>query len=386
MSFASKIRQLNSISRAGDWRLSFIPFIIGCVYLWLYYFDIAFSGGALLLFILSLITSFGFAALGYFINEFFDKESDRKAGKINKLAFLKPQYQYLIFLAALSMTLLPWIKLPANHFSWNLIVLELLLFLIYSLPFPRLKEIPLVSNIIDAAYAYVIPLVLAFHTYGLYAGKSFDPFILVFAVPVFFIGFRNIFIHQVNDVFKDRRSEIRTLPIVLGVAQSNYFLKILLLLEFSGVVVFSVLLSLINPLFWFWLAFYGVFFIYRFLRLLPAFFTVYFPIDKARHLGDVLYQIWFPLFMLAFLLNSDWRWFFIIPVHFLILTPHYIFKPILQFCKKAYYTVVVLVSVHFRHLISMCVNYPIYYMFLLFGVNLIREKKSAMEYLKEKWS
>lgn len=386
MSFVNKIQQLNSISRAGDWRLSFIPFIIGCVYLWLFYFDISLSTESFYLFILSIVTSFGFASLGYFINEFFDKKSDLKAGKINKLAYLKPLYQLLIFIATLSVTLLPWIKLPADEFSVGLIITELSLFLIYSLPFPRLKEVPVLSNIIDAAYAYLIPLLLAFHTYSLFAGKGFDVFILVFSIPVLFIGFRNILIHQINDVFKDRRSGINTLPRVLGVSQSTLLLKILLLLEFTGVLVFSIVLSINYPVFWIWLCFYVVYFIYRFFKTLPSFSSVYFPIESARHISDRLYQIWFPLFTLAFLLTKDWQWFFIIPVHLLLLTPYYIFKPILQYSKKTYHLLVVFFTVYLRHFISLCINYPIYLLFLLFGVNLTREKKSALEYLKDKWT
>ena len=80
-----KYRSLLIATRAKDWRFSFLPQIFGNLYLWLILFDIPFSISSVLLLILSLITSFGFAALGYFINEFFDKKDDENYNKVNKL-------------------------------------------------------------------------------------------------------------------------------------------------------------------------------------------------------------------------------------------------------------------------------------------------------------
>ena len=96
-----KYRILLLATRAKDWRFSFIPQIFGNLYLWLILFDIPFSISSVLLLILSLITSFGFAALGYFINEFFDKEDDENSNKVNKLKLVSSVNQFWLFVLTL---------------------------------------------------------------------------------------------------------------------------------------------------------------------------------------------------------------------------------------------------------------------------------------------
>lgn len=379
------IERINAISRAKDWRLSFVPFITGCVYLWLFYFNISLDTQSFILFLLSLTTTFGFASLGYFINEFFDKASDKKAGKHNKLSVLKPRHQFLLFFSTLLLTFLPWIFLPSNTITYILIACELSLFLLYSLPFPRLKVVPLVSNIIDAAYAYVVPLVLSFYTYSLFAQSPLDSFIFFFAFAAFIIGFRNILIHQINDVLSDQKAGIENLPIKLGVYNSNILLKMLLVLEFVSVNIFTMLIVLRAPEFILWWAFYLIYVLYKLYHSRYKFSSLYFSIQQDRHITDPTYQISFPLIALIVLISIDWKWCILIPMQVLILTPATIFQPLLKFWKWFYLKMIIFVTVHVRHALSMSVNYPIYYAFLLFGVDLIKEKKSALEFLKSKF-
>ena len=376
-------------SRASDWRLSFIPFIIGCVYLWLFYFQIKYSTEAIILFVLSLVTSCGFASLGYFINEFFDKKSDAKAGKINRLALLPGIYQFLLFSATLSITILPWLVLPFDKFSICLISLEFFLFLIYSLPYPRFKEIALLSNLIDALYAYVVPLILAFHTYSLFAGGKFDSFILLFSITAFVIGFRNILIHQVNDVFKDKKSGIKTLPAFLGVYNTNLLIKLLIFFEFVLVNAFSIDIFFKTPLFLIWIIFFNLYFLIKLYRNRHGLSSIYISIQQTRHFTDHIYQIFFPLITLGLLLYLDYRWLLLLPLHLFFLVPKSLFENIKNYLLKMLSYAIGLSSrlknIFFR-ILSTIVNYPIYYLFLLFGVDLKKENKSALEYLKSKWT
>jgi 4-hydroxybenzoate polyprenyltransferase len=157
-------------TRAQDWRFSFIPQIFGNLYLWLLLFKIEFSLGALSLLLLSLITSFGFASLGYFINEYFDQEDDTKAGKVNKLKVVGKSNQIILLVIIVLATFTPWLVLPFNKISGALVTAQITLFLLYaSTPF-RLKKNSYLSGIIDALYAYIVPLVLSHYTYYLYSG------------------------------------------------------------------------------------------------------------------------------------------------------------------------------------------------------------------------
>lgn len=378
---AEKILQL---TRAKDWRLSFVPFIIGCVYLWLWWFKIELSFSSFLLFILSFITTFGFAALGYFINEFFDKEVDAKAGKINKLAFLPPLYQALLFIGCVAATFLPWLWLPLNQTSVLLFACEIFLFLIYSLPFPRLKETPLISGFIDSGYAYVVPLLLSFYTYSLFAHSENVQMIYVLAAAVFMIGFRNITIHHVNDIFKDKLSSTITLPQVIGVNATNRLVLVLLLQEIFLVLVWSLILALQQPLFWLWVIVYLGSLAVSCYLIAPKFRFSFLSIEPARHLTDPIYQYVFPGVTLLLAITTDYKWLLLVPFHAAFMLTEAMQKiawdTIYHKSRALKYVGIRTVVVP----IKIMGNYAIYYSFLAVGANLRKENMSAWAYIKKK--
>ncbi|MCW5906342.1 MAG: UbiA family prenyltransferase [Chitinophagales bacterium] len=381
--------KLLMLTRAKDWRLSFVPFIVGCVYLWLWWFNIRFSISSLVVFALSFITTVGFAALGYFINEFFDKEVDRKAGKANMLASLPVIYQATLLVVCLLLTFLPWLWLPTSKVSWGLIFGEIFLFLIYSLPFPRLKNFPPVSGFIDAGYAYVQPLLLSFYTYSLFANSTDYSIVYLLMLTVFVIGYRNITIHHVNDVFKDMTSGTMTLPQKLGVKNTNRLLFGLLIIEILLMVIWGTVVSCSKPLFAVWIIVFLLFLYLRYRQIAQNFQFQYFSILPVRHLTDPAYQYVFPGFALLLAATADYQWLLLIPFHFLILLT----KPMqiiawetvywkciqLKYAAIRFFTWVIVIPT------SLIVNYFIFFVFLLAGVNLRKEKKSAYTYLRHKF-
>jgi len=370
--------KLSIVTRAKDWRLSFVPFIMGCVYMWLWWFKLPFTVYIVSVTFLSLFTTVGFASLGYFINEFFDKASDSKAGKLNKLMFLSPTIQLAIFVITVLLTLLPWILLPTTFFSWLLIGLQILLFLVYSLPFPRLKESTYLSVIIDSLYAYVVPLILSFYTFSLIAGASeFPIWFYTFAVSVFFIGLRNIILHQVNDVTKDRLSGILTLPMVLGVTATVKTIRVTLLYE---TLFWLVTIFILSQLKW-----YAV--MYGLLHIIIAFNTLKLVVKRNYEpSGDDLlinrsYLYLFPITSLVAAGTVSAYWWLVLPIHFLFLFPYYIIDKALLRTRRSYYLLVAFIAVDVRNAASKAVNYPIYYSFKAIGIDLVKEKRSAADVL-----
>ena len=370
MGLKQKIQQLGQLTRARDWRLSFVPVIIGFVYFWLFWFDISITWPAVLLFFLSLVTSAGFASLGYYINELFDIESDKKAGKINKLALISPFQRGMLLLAIVGITFLPWLWLPADRWSWILIAAEVIFFLVYSLPFPRLKNKALVSGLVDAAYAYVIPMLLSLHTYELFAQRTAPPFFAIIIGCFFIIGYRNILVHQVNDVFKDMRSGVVTLPQKAGTIYTSRIIYACLILEVIGVISFFAGCILVKPAMVLCLAIYFLFLIYRLYRLLPLKSGKFISIHPLRHLTDPFYQQWFPILLLAILICTEWKWVCLLPFHVLLVA------------SKPRYEKVKQLLLWLRNGLSLFVNYGIYYAFKIFGIDLIKEKKSVVGYMK----
>lgn len=375
------LHKLAVATRAKDWRLSFVPFIMGCVYLWLWLFQLPLSGHIGLLTFLSLVTTIGFASLGYFINEFFDKQSDAKAGKINKLAHLSPIVQLSIFCGALLITFVPWIWLPSSLLSWVLIVLQVVLFFIYSMPVPRVKERPYLSLITDAAYAYIVPLALSFHTFSLIANRvGFSVWLYFFLIAVCFIGIRNIIIHQIFDALKDARSGHKTFPVLKGIATTQKVLFALTLYESFFLLLALSILSLSRPDILIYLLIHCGFLFYS----LKALISSKFKSGTEKMTINYSYLYVFPLVMLFLAGLNNYYWWCMLPIHTILLVPNFFVEKIVWLVIRMYQYTRSLLIVEVRHAISCMINYPIYYLFKLFGTDLIKEQKTAAEVLLKK--
>lgn len=358
-------------TRMQDWKASFVPFVLGFVYLWLLIFDYQPTQSTFVLSLLSLTTTLGFASFGYVINELFDKEEDKLAGKTNKFEFVSKELSLLIVGFTLLTALLPWLFLPKNIWSFLLISIELASFLVYSVPPLRFKRFPLTSCIIDTLYAYVIPLMLSVHTYSLNLSTGLlQKNVLLLAAPLFFIGFRNILLHQVKDSVKDFTSNRITLPHQLGIKHTLTLLKINIVLEWIS---FFVVLTLIQLPITVMLSYL----IYLTLKLAFSFnsgntFNTFIPFS----ISDGFYQVWFPLIILMLLIIQDFGWFWLIILHSFILLLS--FRTLItggEVSKFFDYTV---------HLLSLLVNNIIFLSFLLFGVNLKKKQVSAWQFLTHK--
>lgn len=383
----NKTIELLNATRFNDWRYSFIPNIFGNIYLWLFLFNIPVSPKSVLLLTCSLITSVGFAALGYFINEFFDKKDDYLAGKLNKLTAITPLKQFLLLLLILACTFIPWVFLPKNDLSFALMAIQITLFLLYSSPPFRFKKIWLAATIIDSLYAYVVPFVLSSYTYYLFSPETprstlISVILTVYMATLFLVGARNITIHNINDVFNDKRLGILTLPRRLGVVNTNAYLKSSIYIEFLLSVALCSLLSSFNLLFLF-----GTFIVVRQLITYHKKLIITrngILVNKTiRHAPDQLFQRVFSILFLANLIFHDPIWSFLLVFHLFVFIPASAYKPIISWIVRAKIWLHKF-KIQLKHLLSLAINYTIYFVFLLFGVNLIKEKKSAWQYLKTK--
>jgi hypothetical protein len=374
-------------TRSTDWRYSFIPNIFGNIYLWLYLFNIDVNKLSLLLLVGSLFTSFGFAAFGYFINELFDRKDDIKAGKNNKLSELNTFSILFLLLIILCGTFIPWIFLPANNTSYFLIICEISLFLIYSSPPIRLKEHWLLATLIDATYAYVIPFILSAYTYFLFksqdSSNTYIYFVLLaYIFALFLAGIRNITIHNINDIFYDKFIGKITLPRYIGVYKTNIFLISTIIIEIAlcaltfGILAFHHFIFTLGLLVTSWIATK----FYKRVKLLKNKLIVH---NSNRHATDRLYQFFFPLLFLSVLIYTKPSWWFLLLIHISLFIPISIYTPILSWLVRLRIHLIRL-RIDLKQLISSIVNYSIYYAFLICGVNLIKEKKSAWEYIKNK--
>lgn len=268
--------------------------------------------------LLAYITLFGIAALGYFINDWADINSDKKAGKHNKLGEYSLLVKILILLFLLVISFGSWFYLPLDKYSLILIAVEILLFVLYSLPPFRLKERGFLGVICDTAYAYIVPSVLASYTFYLLGNRTFVGYhwFVLFMLPwLMLVGVRGILFHQLKDFENDVLSNTNTFTTRWGKDRIERTIKILL--PFEAI---------------FMLLFFSCF-IQHFFLLLPGYifyFVIrYFSVGikkkiykDPRQFSYLFYDDFYldvlPLFVLLHLCLTDWRFSIILITHLIL--------------------------------------------------------------------
>ncbi len=356
---------------------------MGIVYLFTAWFSIPFHNFVSLA-LLSITTISGFASMGYLVNDFFDREKDFAAGKENFLLNKSRFVVGLLFLVSFIFLFFPWFQLPFNRISLWLILAEIILLLVYSLPPLRIKERGLAGVFTDALYAHSIPVILAGYTFSLAAQHSFS------VLPVMFLflwqlamGVRNILLHQYNDRSLDSKVGNKTWVIQSNENTFRQQIEITILAEISLSLIFFLLLSF--DLFLFFPVALVIFF-------LAVMASIRFKenglrqmlLSQSRYFPNAVYEKWMPaviLFSLGF--NNHYFW--------IILLLH-----TALFNFEAYIETFALLNIYgirlywrgkripLRSVLSFIVNHFIYYVFRIFGVNLKKENLSALEYINLK--
>ena len=171
-----------------------------------------------------------------------------------------------------------------------------------------------------------------------------------------------------------------SLPHRLGVERSYTLLKAIYFLEIALLLAFSAELIYIHKIYAPWLAIALGYLIYVREDLRKLFVSEpYFALLPVRHVLDLLYQLFFPLLQLLILVWIDWRWLLIVPFHLLLFVNR-------DFIVDFYGRITdYLWHRSWRPLLSAVLNYPIFLLFKLFGIDLVKEQQSAFSYLKNKF-
>jgi 4-hydroxybenzoate polyprenyltransferase len=152
-----------------------------------------------------LASALALSAFGYGLNDAFDVEVDRRAGKPNAMLDVTPRRRSQVLAALLVAGVLPWALLPLTPWSASLLVLQIALLLAYSVPPIRLKGRGAAGLLADAAYGHVVPALLAVSVFGaLPHHRKATAWLLVPAIGCIGAkGLRNILGHQLEDRHDD---------------------------------------------------------------------------------------------------------------------------------------------------------------------------------------
>lgn len=381
---------MKAFFRIKDWWWSKAALLMGFVYLYAAWFGISFEK-MVWLSLLSVSTIAGFASLGYFSNDFFDREKDLLVGKRNFLLGKSPVLVFFLFTFSLLLLAWPWWYLPFNKISIALIAAELLLFFLYAAKPFRFKERGAAGIITDALYAHVVPVLLSLYTFMLAAEKPF--FILAVILLLLWqtaSGIRNILIHQYEDADKDRLGGIKNFAAGIPALKNLLYIKVLITCELILSMLFFLYLTSANSLF----IYCPLLLLFFTLLVLIAFYNPGISVllqTRWKYFPNPVFEKWIPVAVLAILSANDLRFLWFLLFHvvvfnsgFLIQSNHYFIPALIRFIdlivKGIWYKILTPV----RILFSLAVNYFIYFLLRLFKIDLKKEQTTAIDYFKKK--
>lgn len=325
------------------------------------------------------------ALLGYLVNDYFDQEPDKLVGKNNFFAGRTESSVWFMPICAIA-ALVTWLPLNPSAVTWMLLVAEISLLIIYSVPPIRLKQ-TIAGAGVDAMYSRVLPMLV------MVSFSEQIEMMEVFALSVwlFIAGLRNILLHQVDDFHSDRIAGQKTLVGRIGVYRAGRLILLLLIpLETIG---WIVSLSMISNGQW-------VFVLTPFLYLL--FIVIRHGIwstfrkgkesasDQVKFIFNDLYADILPLLVLiVHAWERPFIWAFCL-VHLAVFrqVPMKIlrdakafFEMVRPVVKDIFKSVYYGFMVPFRIRVSRAVNNVVIAIFALFGVDLEKEELSAIGYL-----
>jgi len=245
-----------SIARSGNWWNSKIPPVFGLAFGAALVYRV--SAWETLAYVVSILTTGMCAgAYGHLINDIFDLEADRKAGKKNVLSSFSPWQRWAFVVITIVGGFLPAWVLHFSSISTGLLVAEYALPSIYSIPPFRLKERGWLGVLADASGAHIVPclFVTSLMAYAPSATRDFSAasFESMFypAAAVLWataVGLKGIIMHELGDLESDLSAGVRTFAAQLDFARIKRGALMLFRIEIALFFLFCLVLSRLAPL------------------------------------------------------------------------------------------------------------------------------------------
>lgn len=200
------------IIRGSDWWLYKIPPLLAVAYAEILLIHLP-PIQSILTVVTFLLSISSIAAYGYIINDSFDVEVDRKAGKSNAMAQFLPWQRFLFCLLFVVTGFAVPILMKFGTLAIILLAINYLLPTLYSVPPLRLKERGIWGILSDAAGAHLIPTLFVAATFlnlSTIPQPNALTFSIVAAAWAFFAGVRGILLHQLWDRDNDLNAGIST--------------------------------------------------------------------------------------------------------------------------------------------------------------------------------
>ena len=217
------MKRLLRLVRGQDWWFYKIPPILATGYATALVFDVP-ARETLVSLAAVLAAVCTVASFGYVVNDLFDIEQDRRAGKSNVMARIGARGRALAIVVPLIAGFAIVAAAGGGLLALGLLGLNFALPALYSIPPVRLKERGVLGVVADAGAAHLVPTALMV-TALLPAEQRATPAAWLFLGSAcgwaFFSGVRGIIVHQVVDRASDRLATVETFGGRIGVARAR---------------------------------------------------------------------------------------------------------------------------------------------------------------------
>lgn len=197
-----KVNRVMKMLRVGEWLFSKLPFlflpILICVN------DFGSPKHQLLLCLAYFVYLFTFLGFGYAINDYSDREIDKKIGKTNVMGELS-NWKCLSILILLVLGGVPFAAMIFSVPSLLLFVFVYFWGAAYSVRPFRFKEKGVAGLLVSSLAQRTIPLLPL-----LSISKSYWPIVCICGISGFLVGLRYILIHQYEDIANDQLTGTNT--------------------------------------------------------------------------------------------------------------------------------------------------------------------------------
>jgi 4-hydroxybenzoate polyprenyltransferase len=244
---------LRRLGRTENWWDSKIPPVLAFCYASVLLYDVPPAAAARCL---GLILFVGMCAgsYGHLINDLFDIEADRQAGKENPLGRMTSRQKYAACAVTLGLGFAPAALFHYSRLSLGLLAVEYLLPTIYSAPPLRLKERGVAGVLCDTMGAHAVPCL---YTISVLASagtthSSAGPWWWLFpacgAIWSFCLGVKGIIIHEFQDRAGDLQAGVSTLATGLDRSRVRLLVNRVYAAELAAFLALLVSLVRLSPL------------------------------------------------------------------------------------------------------------------------------------------
>lgn len=189
-----------------------------------------------------LAAVFCVASFGFLLNDYSDRSQDSLAGRPSPASRTDDRQLIALLLVLFSAPFFLLSFLPGGKLASGIVLIEYLLFVLYSVRPMRLKERGFAGPLADSLYGHVLPSVAAWIAVaGPQVYPRFDflfPLILLIAWQ-FPLGLRHILSHQLENYVSDSDAGERSFVVVHGRESAGFLVfKLLVPLEAVGLSLF----------------------------------------------------------------------------------------------------------------------------------------------------